>query len=93
MGADQGVDVAGVRNNLELSDALRALLGQLNAAGQSDAEALIAAAIRETNMPVPSKWTLLDLLEDAADDLEDSGSSAKFRSSIEQAIEVVKTRL
>jgi hypothetical protein len=61
-----------IRNNLELSDRCTELIRQIEADPTLDSQAAAAArfslrqAIRESNMPNPNRWTLVDHLEDSA---------------------------
>ncbi|MCC2672389.1 MAG: hypothetical protein K0Q72_4861 [Armatimonadetes bacterium] len=95
-------DARSGRNNLEIADTLLALIGtleQVSIAGAVAADAAEAAvssltqARRESLMPLPSKWTLLDHLEDAATALSAEPGAEAIRASITETYEVAKASL
>ena len=83
--------MATIRNNLELSDRTAALIQQIEGNGNLDRSVAesscfsLRQAIRESNMPNPNRWTLIDHLEDAARALSGSGHEPLVRELMEAA--------
>ena len=101
-GSSDSIDLSSVRNNTEMGDALEAMKTELQRAKSAgviapDIEAnvrlLLTQAAREVRMPVPSKPTLIDHLEDARACLEHAGMMTDLKHDLDRAVEVVRTRL
>jgi hypothetical protein len=69
------IDFTSATNNLEVSDGLAALKDQLLRSGVDPSViSYVTQAIRECNMPEPSKATILDHLESATEVVEAQGA-------------------
>ena len=88
-----------VHSNLEMSDALAKLRQELSQArmsheidtkSEAEAQSYLAQAIREVNMPVPSKVTLLDHLDSAKACLSGQGAVITIVEALTQASATVQ---
>lgn len=88
-----------MHNNTALADALGKLKQALAQASMSNAldaqtsataQSYLQQAIREVNMPVPSKPTLLDHLDSARECLAESASAAAIAEALTQASATVE---
>jgi hypothetical protein len=98
---EQDIVFGAVRNNLELANALQALIQELSRACQSGdideadeeaAQSYLAQAVREANMPVPCKVALQDHLDSARECLAGSAAAAGIITLLTQASETVQAR-
>lgn len=89
-------------NNLEFADTLQGLIAALEQASEAGSVAAAAAgnaidsliqARKECLMPAPSKWTLLDHVEDAATALSGEAGAEAIRASIQETYEAAKSSL
>lgn len=88
-----------VRNNTEMSDALARLSQELaqaplsqnlDAETESRAQHYLQEAIREVNMPVPSKGALLDAIDSARACLSGQAASASIAEALKRASDTVQ---
>ena len=93
------IDISRVRNNTEMGDMLEAMKAELERARDagavsSEAEAktrlFLTQAAREVRMPVPSKPTLIDHLEDARECLAECDGIRELQADLARAAEIVR---
>lgn len=93
------IDISRVRNNTEMGDVIEAMKAELvlardAGAVSSEAEAktrlFLTQAAREVRMPVPSKPTLIDHLEDAKECLAEVDAIRELQSDLARAAEIVR---
>jgi hypothetical protein len=92
-------DFSAVRNNLDMADALGLLKQGLSQARETNAidketeaaaQSYLSQAIREVNMPVPSKTTVLDHLDSAKECLSSRAAVGSIVDALTQASETVQ---
>jgi hypothetical protein len=100
--SEGSVDIRRVHNNTEMADAIEAMKFELERAREAGAISLkieaktrpfVTQAAREVRMPVPSKPTLIDHLDDAADCLGEISALHGLAEDLRLAAEIVRARL
>jgi hypothetical protein len=95
-------DVGRVRNNTELGDVLEAMkvelirareAGALSSETEAKARLFLTQAAREVRMPVPSKPTLIDHLNDSADCLTGYEAVQGMVNDLRTAVQIVAAKL